>query len=527
MVRHFATKYRRCILIAASAVAAVPIVDKLQIVDRFFEFSHAHESWDLDEIVVVSLVATVALAVSLVSQSRDLRRALSERDIAEKEAQRLARHDALTGLPNRRAFAEFMETQPPVSGSVLMMLDLDRFKAINDIHGHLAGDAVLTEVSERLLATVGGRGFPARLGGDEFAIMLEPAVDVGRAERLARRLLTAIAQTIEWEGISVTVHASIGMAQLPENRVRGEALHQADQALYTAKKAGRATFAWYDSVLDEAARRRIRLEQDLRNAVAEDRIECEFQALVDLKSGEVRGFETLARWTHPERGRIPPEEFIAIAEDIGIVSALGWNVMRRACRIAAGWDPKLKIAVNFSPLQFRDGELVPTICRILEETGMPAERLEIELTESAIMVDFDLARRSIEELRALGISLALDDFGTGFSSLAHLRKLPFDRIKIDRSFISNIDEHAEKKRIVNGILALAHGMDLAVTAEGIETEADHAFLLSSDCQLGQGFLLAHPMPAEDIAWNLETRWSHHGEEPEADDVPRRSGTAGA
>ena len=179
--------------------------------------------------------------------------------------------------------------------------------------------------------------------------------------------------------------------------------------------------------------------------------------------------------------------------------------MRRACRIAAGWDPKLKIAVNFSPLQFRDGELVPTICRILEETGMPAERLEIELTESAIMVDFDLARRSIEELRALGISLALDDFGTGFSSLAHLRKLPFDRIKIVRSFISNIDEHAEKKRIVNGILALAHGMDLAVTAEGIETEADHAFLLSSDCQLGQGFLLAHPMPAEDIAWIFATR----------------------
>lgn len=489
--------------------------------ETFFDFSRAHEDWELDEIATLILSASIGLSWALVLRSRQLKLTVRERDLAEREAVRLARHDPLTGLPNRRAFLDHVatvaaaipETGPPL---ILMMLDLDRFKAINDLYGHACGDHVLDEVASRLERSLEEGDFVARLGGDEFAITLKQGTSVERAERVARRLTTAIAQPVVFRQTSVRIGTSVGLAQLQRDQAAALALHCADQALYAAKRTGRGEFAWYDQNLDRSARERTQLEQDLRMAVARDDITPYLQPIFNIATGQLIGFEALARWNHPTRGMISPEVFIEIAEDIGMISALGWSILRKACIAARPWDPALKLSVNFSPTQFRDPHLVDTVREILDSVGFDPRRLEVEITESAIMLDFELARASITRLRALGISLALDDFGTGFSSLSNLRKLPFDRIKIDRSFIMDIRHQPENQKIVTGILALARGLELSVTAEGIQNKEDLSFLQSMDCELGQGYLYSHPVAVDEANWLLETRWS---DRPVAEALP--------
>ncbi|WP_206188446.1 putative bifunctional diguanylate cyclase/phosphodiesterase [Parasedimentitalea denitrificans] len=505
-------KHKTPIFIALTTALTFSLSAEYELLEWFYEYSRAHEDWELDELAILVLNAVVGLTWFLIVKSRQLIRAVRERDKAEQAAQKIARHDALTGLANRRAFSDHIdELTAPENGEdgiMVMMLDLDRFKAVNDLHGHAGGDYVLTEVAKRINAMIEDGDFVARLGGDEFAITLAPGSTVEHAERTARRLLTAVGKPFRIDGKNVLVGTSIGISRVVLGQGVSEALQLADQALYSAKKAGRGQFAWYDAELDELAKERRQLEQDLRLAVRNKEIVPYFQPVFDMATDKLGGFEALARWKHPERGMVSPEIFIEIAEDIGLISELGWSMLEKACKAACHWDSSLKVAVNFSPIQFRDPNLVDMVEKILRETGFDPLRLEVEITESAIMLDFDLAKASIERLRDLGVSLALDDFGTGFSSLSNLRTLPFDRLKIDRSFVSNINDCPENQKIVAGILAMAHGLELDVTAEGIESELDHDYLCARDCQLGQGFHYAKPLAVEEVDWMLETKWSN-------------------
>lgn len=513
-------QYRIESLFIAVTFLTFSLSAELELFEWFHDYSRAHEDWELDEIAVLVLNVMVALVWYLVLYSKTLARTVKERDKAEMEAQRIARHDALTGLANRRAYADHLtkgarRAKPGKNQDsiMVMMIDLDRFKAVNDLHGHACGDYVLSETAKRIQAELEPADFAARLGGDEFAIALAPGQCVDKVESVARRIATSIAQPFIYNEIKLSIGSSIGLASLEPDGDPSSALHCADQALYSAKKNGRGQFAWYDSQLDNTAKERRILEQDLRQAVRDEEITAYFQPVFNIATNQLCGFEALARWKHKTRGMVEPEIFISIAEDVGLIAPLGWSILAQACAAARDWDPSLKLAVNFSPMQFRDAHLVDTVKDILMKTKFDPRRLEIEVTESAIMLDFELATKSIIQLRELGVTLALDDFGTGFSSLSNLRKLPFDRIKIDRSFVSDIRENPENQKIVSGILALAQGLNLSVTAEGIASNEDLEFLQEMDCPLGQGFHFAKPMAAQEIDWLLETKWSelHPGE----------------
>lgn len=492
--------------IVLTTVATTVIGIELELFEAFYALSRAHESWELDEIAVGVFNLSIALCWFLIHRSRQLAAAVRDRDRARRDAQRAARHDVLTGLPNRRAFIEHL-AGASAGPRVLMMLDLDRFKGINDLHGHGCGDFVLDVAARRIEQQCGDADFVARLGGDEFAVAFATGVEAKQAERCARRILTALGRPILFQDRQLKVAASVGLAQVRARVAPRDGLHLADQALFSAKREGRGKLAWYDAELDKLARDRRLLEVELRDALGKGQITPFFQPVLDISTNRLCGFEALARWQHPTRGMVAPDVFIPIAEDAGMISDLGWSILEQSCRAARNWDPRLKLAVNFSPTQFRDSHLAGTVRKILARTGFDPRRLEIEVTENALMVDFELAARSISDLRVLGVTLALDDFGTGFSSLSNLRKLPFDRIKIDRSFVSDIRARPENQKIVAGILALANGLELSVTAEGIESSSDLDFLQGMACQLGQGYHFARPLSRNEVDWLLETKWS--------------------
>ncbi len=494
-----------------SAIITWPIMMALEPMERFYEVSRNHEDWELDELAVLFVNLTTALIGSVFVQGRRLRQALAEREAARESADRNARHDPLTGLANRRAFQERLALLESLGSAraprVVAVIDLDRFKPVNDLHGHAAGDAALNEMARRIAEQVEDRAFVARLGGDEFAVLFEDGIDPDLAERYARRFIAAVETPIPWDAISLRLGCSIGLTVIGREDAAKEGLSRADKALYLAKQSGRGRFAWYDFELDHRSTERARIEYDLRNAIRSGEVMPHFQPVFEIESRKLRGFEVLARWKHPERGDVPPGVFIEIAEDTGLIAELGWSILRQACAAAHDWDSNLWIAVNVSPHQFHDRALVEIVAGILADTGFAPARLEIEITESAVIRDFETARQTIDALRALGISIALDDFGTGYSSLSSLRRLPFDRLKIDRSFVTNIAHEPSNQKIVAGIMALANGLDLDVTAEGIESDDDLRFMTSLNCSLGQGFLFERALPAEMVEWLLETRWS--------------------
>ncbi len=492
--------------IVATITATTLLSIEHELFEAFYEFSRTHEDLELDEAAILVVNLVFGLAWFLVHRSRQLVRAVRERDRARREARRAARHDVLTGLANRRAFVDHLSGMTGGT-SVVMMLDLDRFKAINDLHGHGCGDFVLDEFARRIVAECAQGDFAARLGGDEFALAFALGTTAEAAERCARRLLTSMEKPMQFQGKTLKTGVSIGLARFDPKYTPRAGLHLADQALYAAKREGRGQLAWYDAELDRSAHDRRMLEDDLRKAVEAGDITPYFQPVFDISTNQLCGFEALARWHHESRGMVPPDVFIEIAEDAGLIASLGWSILEQSCRAASEWDDTLKLAVNFSPTQFRDPNLVETVHKVLKKCDYDPHRLEIEVTENAIMLDFDLAARSIAQLRELGITLALDDFGTGFSSLSNLRKLPFDRIKIDRSFVSDIRDRPEDQKIVAGILALANGLELAVTAEGIESVGDLSFLQGMACQLGQGYHIARPLSQGEVDWLLETKWS--------------------
>ncbi|MGU3666042.1 EAL domain-containing protein [Methylobacterium sp. A49B] len=432
---------------------------------------------------------------------RDLR----ARRRAESEIHYLAHHDALTGLANRTSFHARLERETraaDVQGTKLavLCLDLDRFKEVNDLYGHAAGDAMLRDLALRVGGLLDGNQLMARLGGDEFAILTPqgPGCADGSAERLAERILATLAAVPAASG--PVIATSIGVAVYPDDAQDQRALlSYADAALYRAKAEGRGTCRRYDASMGAQIRDRRMLEHDLRHAVARGELELVYQPQSQIETGAVTGFEALLRWGHPARGSVSPALFVPIAEETGAILEIGAWVLREACRTAAGWPQPLAIAVNVSAVQLHNPHFVQFVHGILFETGLKAERLEIEITETALIRDPARALLTLRQLKALGVRIAMDDFGTGYSSLSNLRSFPFDRIKIDGSFIKAVHSNPQGAAIVRSVLGLGRGLGLAVVAEGVETADELSFLAREHCTLAQGYLLGRPAPIAQFA----------------------------
>ena len=422
----------------------------------------------------------------------------------EKRITQLAFNDVLTGLPNRTMFQQQLEhlyhsIKDSEALVALHCLDLDQFKAINDTLGHPAGDALLVAAGERIRDVARGH-FVARLGGDEFVVLQRVEGDRNAIDRLAEQLIAAIARPLMIDGNELVPSTSVGIAIAPFDAPDGGTLlRNADLALYRAKEAGRGTFAFFEESLNLRAQDRRRLETDLRVALERGEFELYYQPLFDLESNRIGSFEALIRWNHPQRGLVSPMEFIGVAEETGIIVPIGAWALREACRRASEWPDHVRVAVNVSPIQFHRGGLQETIVQALAAGGLSPERLEIEITESVFLDGGDSTLKLLHSLRSIGVRVALDDFGTGYSSLSYLQSFPFDKIKIDRSFIENLLIRPGATAIVAAITDLAHALGMETTAEGVEDNAQLAELRSHGCSSVQGFLFARPMHAKDVA----------------------------
>jgi diguanylate cyclase (GGDEF)-like protein len=425
--------------------------------------------------------------------------------IAEREQRitQLAFNDVLTGLPNRTMFQQQLEhlfRAAEGSGSLFALhcLDLDQFKVINDTLGHPAGDALLVEAGQRVLQAARGH-FVARLGGDEFVVLQTVGEDRNAIDRLTRDILEAMAQPVVIDGNEFVPSTSIGIAIAPQDGDDGEALlRSADLALYRAKEAGRGTFAFFEESLNARAQKRRQVETDLRLAVERGEFVLHYQPLFDLELNRICSFEALIRWNHPMRGQISPADFIPIAEDTGLIVPIGAWVVREACEQASHWPEDIRIAVNVSPVQFHRGALQETILRALAGSGLAPARLEVEITESIFLEGSESTLKLLHSLRSLGVRVALDDFGTGYSSLSYLQSFPFDKLKIDRSFIQNLLTREGASAIVRAITELAHALNIETTAEGVEETAQLVELRAHGCSSVQGFLFAEPMTASEV-----------------------------
>jgi diguanylate cyclase (GGDEF)-like protein/PAS domain S-box-containing protein len=431
---------------------------------------------------------------------------------AQRQIEFLSRHDALTGLANRTRLQEFLDGKlkalPTLEQPLVMLsLDLDRFKPVNDLLGHAAGDRVLNEVSNRLAACVRQDDLVARIGGDEFVLILCDLHSQSDVELLCQRLLESIEQPIEVEQQQTFVSASIGIAMAPSDALEAsELLRYADIALYEAKAGGRSTWRFYSGDMNSKIVERRRLETDLRFAIQHDELRLHFQPRYRVADGQMVGAEALVRWQHPERGLIPPDTFIPIAEQTGLIIALSNWVLSTACRQAAQWPSSLFLSINLSPIEFKSGSLLERIQTTLTDSGLAPARLELEITESVMLDDGVGALEVMHTLKDLGVRLAMDDFGTGYSSLSYLHTFPFDGLKIDRSFLSRMVASDDDKAIILAIVDLGHALSLTVTAEGIETAEQLQMLKTVGCDEGQGYFLSRPLATE--AFNALLQAAH-------------------
>jgi diguanylate cyclase (GGDEF)-like protein/PAS domain S-box-containing protein len=424
---------------------------------------------------------------------------ITERSQAEERIRYMAHHDLLTGLPNRAFFLEKTNAAGErlrARGEMfaVFMMDLDRFKDVNDSLGHPAGDALLKDTALRLKSVLGESQVLARLGGDEFAI-LQPIVSDGRGEAaaLAQRIVKTIAEPYDVEGSKIVVGASIGIALARTGGAESsELMKQADLALYRQKSAGRNGYRFFDAQMTVEADARHRLVHDLRAAMSKNELELFYQIVIDAEAGEPCGAEALVRWSHPQRGNIPPKEFISLAEESGLIVPLGEWALQTACMSAMSWPPHVKVAVNLSPVQLKKGNLLDVIMCALVESGLSPERLELEITESVLIESHLEVLPVIRQLKNLGASISLDDFGTGYSSLSYLTMFPFDKIKIDRSFVQNLTTRPQCKAIIASVLALGRGLGMEITAEGVETEEQFKLLSALGVDSVQGYLFGRP-----------------------------------
>jgi diguanylate cyclase (GGDEF)-like protein/PAS domain S-box-containing protein len=433
---------------------------------------------------------------------------VTERHKAQARVAHMARHDSLTDLPNRTLFREKMGeglNQVAIAGGAMAVLcfDLDNFKTVNDRLGHAAGDRLLRWVAARLKENVGEHDTVARLGGDEFAV-LQRGPQPQSAEKLARRLVEIIGHPPPLESQSIHVGVSVGIAIAPDHGLDADELMKcADLALYQAKAKGRGAYQLFEPEMEEAARSRHALEHDLRGALEGSQFHLVFQPQVRLDTTELTGFEALLRWKHPSRGYVSPAEFIPIAEENGLIVPIGEWVLRTACATAASW-PEVTVAVNLSPVQFRSRGLATMVTSALAEAGLPPQRLELEVTETALLDDSEATIQILHQLRALGVRVSLDDFGVGYSSLSYLRKFPFDRIKIDRSFVGTLGESPESVAIVRTIASLGSVLGVETTAEGVETIEQLDFVRECGCTAVQGYYFGKPCPAAEVGRAIET-----------------------
>ena len=458
-----------------------------------------------DRTLAIAVILNVALILFGWRRYRDLSAEIAERGLVEQRAETLAMRDPLTGFYNRRAVgeqgAEILERAGRRGKwAVLLMLDLDHFKHVNDMHGHGVGDSLLKAIARAIGDLLPPSALPARLGGDEFACIF--VVDHGASaaiERVADAVVTRLGQPFEVEGTiaNVSVSCGIAVADQPGASI-SSMMRRADIAMYAAKQGGRNRFAWFDQSMERELEARTAIEEGLRVGIPRGEFVPYFEQQIDLTTGRLHGFEMLARWNHPTKGLVAPDLFIPVAEESGVIGELSLSVMRQALVEAKDWDPGLTIAVNIAPMQLKDPWLAHKIVRVLAETNFPPHRLEVEITESSLFENLALAQSTVASLKNQGIRLALDDFGTGYSSLAHLRALPFDRIKIDRSFVTSILDNAESAAIVGAIARLGDSLNLPVTAEGIEDAAIEARLRAMGCARGQGYLYGRPMSVAQV-----------------------------
>jgi diguanylate cyclase (GGDEF)-like protein len=467
---------------------------RAELLAQLAEGETAEKVVEISDGRTISIVSQPMVGGGWVATHNDI----TERKRAEARITYLAHHDSLTALPNRTTFNERLGStldRATVNGGTfaLLCLDLDRFKEINDVFGHSVGDALLREVSQRLQLAAEG-AFLARLGGDEFNLILAEGEQPAAAERLAERARAALAEEITIDGHALRTGTTIGIAIFPaDGKDAAMLLGNADAALYRAKAEGRGSIRFFEADMDRRLRERRALQRDLQFAVAKGQLILHFQPQGRL-DGTVIGLEALVRWRHPTRGLVAPAAFIPLAEESGLIISIGEWILREACREAASWSRPLQIAVNLSAVQFQHGDLPGLVHAVLLETGLPARRLELEITEGVLIGDFSRAISILRQLKSLGVRIAMDDFGTGYSSLSYLQSFPFDKIKIDQSFVSNVNRNPQSAAIIRAVIGLGRGLNLPVVAEGVETNEQLAFLTREACDEVQGFLLGRPYP---------------------------------
>jgi diguanylate cyclase (GGDEF)-like protein len=498
--------------IAAGSFTSQTIEEYLYVVEMILHDVEPHDSiHELTNGRVVSVYLQPLPGSGWVATHEDI----TERREAEAKIAFLARHDVLTGLANRALFQERLEHAAALTargiGFAVLCLDLDRFKAVNDTYGHPVGDALLRSVADRLRAAVRDGDTVARLGGDEFAILQLGVSDVAEVTVVARRIVQSLCEIFDLDGRQVSVGTSVGIAMAPGDSTNSvQLMKHADLALYRAKQEGRGTWRFFESTMDSVAAARRALEADLKIALPLGQLQLHYQPLLNARERSVSAFEALLRWNHPTRGMVAPGEFISVAEEVGLIEEIGAWVLQQACAEAANWPVHIRVSVNLSTRQFRGHALVGTVADAVRAAGIVPERLELEITESVPLQKDQATLSTLRALHGLGVRIALDDFGTGYSSLSYLRSFPFDTIKIDRSFVSDLQLRDEGAAIVGGIIGLASSLRMNVTAEGVETVGQFEYLAAAGCTDIQGYLISRPVPAAEVPALLKALTRRYG-----------------
>ena len=478
-----------CAILLATFIA----VDAFEYVAHF---SDTHERWEIDELLTVMMVLPIGMLVYSRRRLRDAKRALTLRIEAQKTASAVAMHDPLTGLANRRNISLAIDHAIKTAGThpfLLILIDLDRFKTVNDLQGYQVGDALLSAVADRLKHGVSENGIVSRLGGDQFLILLRDVPTDDAALARVECIVDCFARPIVLDSGPLAVDVSLGVTCIDSNEITSDrAIAQAETAMYKCKMQRRLNYCFFEAGMDSVAERRAQIESDLRTAISSGRIEPYYQPLVDLGTGRTVAYEVLARW-RLENGRLRmPHEFVTIAEETGLIGDLYFSLLEKVARYSARCTSSVGFAINLSPYQFDDENLVERSVRILHDAGMQPSRLEIEITENALVSDMETARAVIAAFKRHGIKVVLDDFGTGYSSLRHLRELHFDGLKIDRTFAKDVHESQASRTIIRTVTAMAHNLGLKVTVEGIETAESAQSLIAYGCDIGQGYLFGKP-----------------------------------
>lgn len=466
----------------------------------------------IDPQLSVAFLLNIAVILFAWRRSKDLQRALIANELAQQRAHDNAYIDHVTGLANRRELMRVL-ADPDLArtGSKLLLLDLDFFKKVNDLYGHVVGDEVLKKVADVIRSHAPEGSCCARLGGDEFAILVPNQADE-LVTRSVSNIVLAIAEPLALETATVHVSASVGISRVERGMTAEECLRRSDIAMYSAKRAGRNCQVWFDQKMELELLARTQLEDEIRDGIAAGQFVPFYQPQMDLGTGELIGFEVLARWSSPSKGLLEPAEFMDVAEASGLISELSLSVMTQALREAREWPAHLKIAVNISPIQFRDSQLAERILKLLAETNFPAARLEVEITETSFLEDRESALTIVESLKNMGATISLDDFGTGYASLSQLQSLPFDRIKIDKSFVTSLLSDAQSDAIVSTVLSLGRALNLPITAEGIEDDGTRDRLCRLGCSDGQGWLFGKAVSGATVS-------ARFGVQPEAESPP--------